>query len=72
LKRIGRIWSVILRREITAREVALCMVGLKLARETKQEGRATVSELDNLVDMAGYLRLIELAGFVDEEKKLAE
>ena len=51
---IAAMWSVILGQPVTAKEVALCMVALKLVREL---GRA---KRDNLVDACGYLRLIEI------------
>jgi hypothetical protein len=53
--RIAAVWSSILKRPVTAHEVALCMIGLKLCRESNRHGR------DNLVDIAGYA---ELAGKV--------
>lgn len=53
LRLIGEAWGAILLRPVSAREVALCMVGLKLVREAHRPKR------DNLVDAAGYLRLIE-------------
>ena len=48
MDRIARIWSVILEKEITSRQVALCMVGVKIARDVHEQTR------DNLVDLAGY------------------
>jgi hypothetical protein len=42
-------WSVVLRTEVTAEQVALCMVLVKLARELHKPKR------DNLVDAIGYL-----------------
>ena len=57
-RRIAAIWSVqleqILRRPILPREVALMMVGLKLAREINSPKR------DNLVDAAGYIKCIDM------------
>ncbi len=54
-ERTAVFWSVVFGHPVTMRQVALCMVGLKLAREVHQEKR------DNLVDAAGYLRCIEKA-----------
>lgn len=59
--KIASIWSGILGDklavDITPEEVALCMVGLKLARESWQHKR------DNLVDAVGYVLLADqLAG----------
>jgi hypothetical protein len=49
------IWSGILGIPVSVNQVALCMVGLKLARQAHEDKR------DNLVDGAGYLRCIEKA-----------
>lgn len=54
LARIAAMWSALLDAPVTARQVALCMAALKLARDTHTPKR------DNLVDVAGYIRLIEL------------
>lgn len=54
-ERTAVLWSVILGHPVTVRQVALMMVGLKLAREVHQPKR------DNLVDACGYLRCIEKA-----------
>ncbi len=51
---VAEVWSLLLNVKVEARQVALCMVGLKLARE------AHVHQRDNLVDAAGYLRLAEM------------
>ena len=48
MQRIANIWSVILEKEITPRQVALCMAGVKLARDVHEQDR------ENLVDLAGY------------------
>lgn len=57
-ERIAAMWNVQLgpklNAPITAREVALCMIGMKLAREVNTPKR------DNLVDIVGYIRCIEL------------
>lgn len=47
------LWSPILGVEVTAEQVALCMIQLKIARELHKPGR------DNLVDIAGWARTIE-------------
>lgn len=57
--RTAQIWSAILGIEVTAKQVALCMVGVKLSREVHRPKR------DNLVDGAGYLRTAQLV----EEKE---
>jgi len=46
---IARLWSVILGHEVTAAQVGLCMVQVKIAREIHAKKR------DNLVDAIGYL-----------------
>lgn len=45
----ARLWSVILNTEVTAEQVALCMVQVKIARELHAPKR------DNLVDAVGYI-----------------
>lgn len=50
LERIGRLWAALLGVErISAEQVALCMVAVKLSRETHRP------DLDNIVDGIGYL-----------------
>lgn len=62
-ERIAAIWNVQLgqklKEPITPREVALLMIGLKLAREINTAKR------DNLIDMAGYVKCIDM---IDEEE----
>lgn len=50
---IAKLWSVILKTEVTPEQVCLCMVMLKVARQVNKHKR------DNIVDAAGYLALIE-------------
>lgn len=50
--RIAQIWSVILEKEITPSQVALCMVGVKIARLVE-----TPDHLDSFVDGAAYLAI---------------
>jgi hypothetical protein len=52
--RIAKIWSVILDKEITPEQVGLCMVGMKVARES------FTHKQDNLIDGAGYFYTIQL------------
>lgn len=54
---IAFIWSIVLDAPVNPRQVALCMVALKLCRE------ANAHSLDNLVDGAAYF---DLAGQVSE------
>lgn len=57
-ERIAAIWNVQigpkLNSPITAREVALMMIGLKLAREVNTPKR------DNLIDAAGYVKCVDM------------
>ena len=46
-------WEQILNVKITAQEVALCMIWLKVCRETHKHNR------DNIRDVCGYAALIE-------------
>lgn len=46
---IARLWSVMLGIEVTAAQVGLCMIQVKLAREV------FVPKRDNLVDAVGYV-----------------
>jgi hypothetical protein len=52
-ERVAAVWSAILKQPVTGHQVALCMIGLKLCRESNKHGR------DNLVDIAGYAALAE-------------
>lgn len=51
--RIARLWSVALDKDITAEDVAVCMVLVKIARQVHSPKR------DNLVDAIGYLLTLE-------------
>jgi hypothetical protein len=46
--RAAKIWEAILGVEVTAEQVALCMVGVKISRQ------ANAAKLDNIVDGIGY------------------
>lgn len=50
LGRIAGIWTVLFGREFTAEDVAMAMVGLKLARYASKSG----FQPDTWVDIAGY------------------
>ena len=53
--RIGQIWGILLERDpIPPEKVGLMMIGLKMARQMFRPTR------DNLVDIAGYSRVIDL------------
>lgn len=51
MDRVAAVWSVLLGVEVTGRQVALCMAGLKLVRESQRPKR------DNLVDLAAYAEI---------------
>lgn len=53
---IAGLWSVVIGTEITAEQVALCMVMLKISRYLQG------SQRDSAVDMAGYIGLLEVLG----------
>jgi hypothetical protein len=57
--RASKIWSVILGCEVSAEQVALCMVGMKIAREVNQ------SKPDTVVDGIGYFLTL---GMIQEER----
>jgi hypothetical protein len=48
LTRAARIWAVILGHDVTAEQVALCMQGMKIAREINRR------KVDSVVDGIGY------------------
>lgn len=52
--RTAQLWSVVLDTPVTAEQVALCMVMLKLSREIH------ASKRDNRVDACGYLEALDL------------
>ena len=67
-QRIAAIWNVQLAGSLTApitpRQVALMMIGVKLARE------ANTPKRDNLVDICGYVKCVEM---IDAEtQRIAE
>lgn len=57
---IADLWSPILGTQVTAEQVALCMVQVKIARELNVQKR------DNLVDAIGYLLAYETCTGGDE------
>lgn len=60
--RTAQIMSAILEVEVTPEQAALCLVGVKLARCVNKIGR------DNLVDIAGYARVVERIQAEREER----
>ncbi len=68
-ERIAGMWSVVLGTKltspITAEEVALCMCALKIAREINTPKR------DNLVDLCGYAKCLEMI-YAERERRKGE
>lgn len=66
--RTAKIWTAILSEkllpgtQVTAEEVALCMVGVKISRECNKP------KADNIVDGCGYFRTLEMV----KERRAAE
>lgn len=57
LDRAARIWSVILDTPVTAEQVSLCMIGMKIARQVHKP------KPDTVVDVIGYaltLHMVEV------------
>lgn len=52
-QRIANVWTEILGSKVTPHQVALCMIGLKLLRESNKPAR------DNRVDICGYAELAD-------------
>lgn len=50
---VAKLWSVILGHEITCQQALLCMIALKLRRESHRASH------DNRLDMIGYAALLE-------------
>lgn len=49
----AKLWSVILGKEITAEQVGLCMIAVKVSRQMHK------FKMDNLTDIAGYAATLE-------------
>lgn len=65
---IAKLWSAVLKTEVTPEQVGLCMVQVKVARQMHKPKR------DSLVDIAGYAATLEKMedeknGFNDNLKK---
>jgi len=63
--RIAKIWSVILQHEITSEDVAMMMVGLKVARYASKSG----FQADTWRDIAGYAGCGYEVGIFNAENK---
>lgn len=57
--RAAKIWEAILGFQVSAEQVALCMVGVKISRQ------ANAAKLDNIVDGIGYFLTLAM---VQEER----
>ncbi len=53
-QRIADLWTPVLGNEVTPAQVVLCLIQLKIARHTHAPKR------DNIVDIAGYARCLEM------------
>ena len=62
--RIAKIWSVILGTDVTTEDVAMCMVGLKVARYAAKSG----FQADTWIDIAGYAGCGYEVGLAKDEK----
>lgn len=63
---IAAMWSVILRTKITPTQVGLCNVATKICRHLNKEKR------DNLIDMAGYAKTLDIIAQYEKEKDYEE
>ena len=50
---IAKAWAVILGIEVTPQEAVLCMIAMKLVRESKNHKE------DNLTDAIGYINILD-------------
>jgi len=57
---IAKVFEIVLNVPVTPEQAALCMVGVKISREAHLHNR------DNLVDIAGYAKVVDL---IHEERK---
>lgn len=58
--RVAKMWSAILETDVSAEQIGLCMVALKLSRQCNNPKR------DNMVDAAGYAETVQMV--VDERE----
>jgi len=52
--RIAKMWGIILKKEITVKEVYLCMIAIKLSRLTESPNHE-----DSWLDIVGYAALAQ-------------
>lgn len=60
---IAQMWSVILKTTVTPTQVGLCNIASKICREINAHKR------DNLVDIAGYAKTIDLINQYDQDNE---
>ena len=60
---IATMWSVILKTNVTPTQVGLCNIATKICREINLHKR------DNLVDIAGYAKAIDLAQLYNSDNE---
>jgi hypothetical protein len=51
-ERVARLWTVILGSHVTPRQAVLCMIGVKVVRES------ITAKTDNLDDIEGYTEIL--------------
>ncbi len=51
---VAKMWSAILKTNVSGPQVALCMIALKIGREVHRHKR------DNLVDISGYSKVLSM------------
>lgn len=62
--RTAQIWAAILGAPVTAEQVGLCMIGVKLSRQCNAPKR------DNMTDAAGYAATVQMC--VEERARRAQ
>jgi hypothetical protein len=60
---VAVIWSEILGTEVTPRQVAKCMIAVKLIRDRQTELR------DNVIDTIGYALIMQFCADTENDKK---
>lgn len=66
LDRAAQIWSVILDSPVTAEQVALCMIGMKIARQVHKP------KPDTVVDIIGYALTLHMVEVERAERRMGE
>jgi hypothetical protein len=62
LGRTSKIWSAILGSDVSAEQVALCMIGVKISR------LCNAYKLDSVIDVAGYARTLQMVHEYQEKQ----